>query len=229
MLPLGDNIPTTRPPIVVGVLIGLCIVLFLVQLLAEDGGQQLIRTFGFIPRSLFGTAILPLDPGQLPVGTTLMTYTLLHAGWPHLIGNLVFLWIFADNVEDALGHGGFVVFFFATSAAAALAHGWPMPNSLVPIIGASGGVSGVLGAFLMLYPHAEIRIAVPVPFTIRIVFLRAWVVLVAWFMLNFVLDQYFGRAAPIAFRAHVGGFIAGMLLVCFFAPTLRQRMRSLIG
>lgn len=226
MLPLRDNIPSARTPIVVTTLMVLCLIVYLIQLFAADGGEMLVRTFGVIPVRLFGTPALPLNPQHMPVGATLVTYALLHASWLHLLGNLLFLWIFADNVEDATGHLPFVVFFLLTSITAAIANAWIAPNSFAPIIGASGGVSGVLGAYLVLHPKAEISIAVPVLLAIRIVKLPAWIVLAAWFLFNFTLDQYLGSSAGIAFRGHIAGFIAGLLLIPFFAPRLRASLRA---
>jgi membrane associated rhomboid family serine protease len=228
VLPLGDNIPTSRAPVAVTVIIFLCFIIFVVQLIADDGGRALVDRFGFMPARLFGR-MLPVESTSVPPGATLVTYTFLHGSWMHLLGNLLYLWIFADNVEDATGHPQFIVFFLATSAVAAVAHAWPNPGSLAPIVGASGGVSGVLGAYLLLHPKAEISIAVPVFIVVEIVSLPAWVVLAAWFVLNFVLDFFFGNTAGIAFRAHIGGFIAGIVLIPFFAPGLRATLRTRLG
>jgi membrane associated rhomboid family serine protease len=226
MLPLGDNLPTSRPPVVVVVITVLCFIIFVAQLMSEDGGQALVKQFGFVPARLFGRSILPLDPSGMPLGATLITYVFLHGSWMHLLGNMLFLWIFADNVEDATGHPQFIIFFLMTGMVAAITHAWSEPNSFSPIIGASGGVSGVLGAYLLLHPKAEIKIAVPVFLVVQIVQLPAWVVLVAWFMFNFILDFVYGSASIIAFRAHIGGFIAGIALIPFFAPGLRTALRA---
>ena len=229
MLPLGDNIKTSRPPVVVVVIIFLCFIVFVAQLMSDDGGQALVERFGFVPARLFGRNMLPLDPSGMPLGATLMTYLFLHGSWMHLLGNMLYLWIFADNVEDATGHPQFIFFFLLTSMIAAIAHAWPDPNSFSPIIGASVGVSGVLGAYLLLHPKAEISIAVPIFLVVQIVLLPAWVILAAWFVFNFVLDVMFGSAAGIAFRAHIGGFIAGIVLIPFFVPGLRTTLRTRFG
>ena len=230
MLPIGDNIPTSRPPVAVAVIIGLSVIVFVAQLFwgdgADAGGRALVERFGFVPARLFGATALPLDPQGMPVGATLVTYVFLHGSWTHLIGNLIFLWIFADNVEDATGHPQFIVFFLTASIVAAMTHAWSDANSWAPIIGASGGVSGVLGAYLLLHPKAEIRIAVPVFVGVQIVSLPAWVILAAWFLFNFILDFFYGITAIIAFRAHIGGFIAGMVLIPFFAPELRNELST---
>jgi len=229
VLPLGDNIQTSRPPVVVVVIIILCVIIYLAQLMSDDGGQAVIERFGFVPARLFGRDVLPLDPSGMPLGATLVTYVFLHGSWAHLLGNMLFLWIFADNVEDATGHPQFIFFFLMTGMVAAIAHAWPDPNSFSPIIGASGGVSGVLGAYLLLHPKAEISIAVPIFLAVQIVMLPAWVILAAWFLFNFILDFMYGSAAIIAFRAHIGGFIAGIVLIPFFAPELRAALRTRLG
>jgi membrane associated rhomboid family serine protease len=229
VLPVGDNIQTIRPPVVVVVIIILCFIIFVAQLMSDDGGRALVERFGFVPAKLFGRNLLPLDPLGMPLGATLVTYVFLHGSWAHLLGNMLYLWIFADNVEDATGHPQFIIFFLVTSMIAAIAHAWPDPTSFSPIIGASGGVSGVLGAYLLLHPKAEISIAVPVFLVVQIVQLPAWVILAAWFVFNFVLDVIFGSAAGIAFRAHIGGFIAGIVLIPFFAPELRATLRTRLG
>lgn len=210
----------------VTVIIFLCIFVFAAQLFAGDGGSALIDHFGFVPSKLFSGNLLSVTPENVPLGATLVTYTFLHGSWMHLLGNMLYLWIFADNVEDATGHPQFIVFFLVTSAVGAVAHGWPDSRSIVPIIGASGGVSGVLGAYLLLHPKAEISIAVPIFLVVEIVSLPAWVVLAAWFVLNFVLDMLAGNAAGIAFRAHIGGFIAGIVLIPFLVPALRTALRA---
>jgi membrane associated rhomboid family serine protease len=229
VLPLGDNISTSRPPVVVAVIIFLCFIVFVAQLMADDHGQWLISHFGFVPSRLFGKSMLPLATTGVPIGATLVTYVFLHGGWMHLLGNMLYLWIFADNIEDATGHPQFIIFFLLTSAIAAVTHAWPDPGSFSPIIGASGGVSGVLGAYLLLHPKAEISIAVPIFLVVQIVSLPAWVVLAAWFVLNFMLDLFAGSVTNIAFRAHIGGFIAGVVLIPFFVPELWSTLRTRFG
>jgi len=140
---------------------------------------------------------------------------------------MIYLWTFADNVEDATGHFQFVVFFLLCAIIAALAQAWPDPGSRSPVIGASGGLAGVLGAYLLLHPRAEISIAIPIFVDIEIVQLPAWVMLIGWFVFEFVLNYFAGSTGTVvAFRAHIGGFIAGMILIPFFVPDLREALRS---
>jgi membrane associated rhomboid family serine protease len=137
----------------------------------------------------------------------------LHGGWLHLLGNMLFLWIFGDDVEDALGQPGFIVFYLLAGMMAALAQALPDPDSTVPIVGASGAISGLLGAYLVLYPRSQINVLVPIFIVVDVVRLPAFVVLAFWFVVQLLYD-FAGpdMAGGIAFRAHIGGFIFGMVM-----------------
>jgi membrane associated rhomboid family serine protease len=222
MIPINDNIRTEGSAIAVWTIMALCCVVFLLQLFSGDDNARLIVAFGFIPAELLSDAVLPSDLAGPSVLATMVTYMFLHGGWLHLLGNLLFLWIFADNVEDALGHPRFILFFVLCGIGAALAQAIPASDSLRPMIGASGGVSGVLGAYLLLYPRAEISVIVPVFVVVRVVRLPAWIVLLAWFLFQLLYSVIPDEAtANIAFLAHMGGFAAGLLLALCFAPRLR--------
>jgi len=140
----------------------------------------------------------------------------MHGGWMHLLGNMLYMWIFADNVEDSMGHGRFVVFYLLCGIAAALAQALPDPSSQVPMVGASGAISGVLGAYLLLYPHARVLVIVPIGFAYA-TRLPASIVLALWFGLQ-LLNELVAPpgAAGVAFRAHLGGFVAGVALIPLF-------------
>src|SRR5688500_16733624 len=137
----------------------------------------------------------------------------LHGGWMHLIGNMLYLWIFGDNVEDAMGHGRFIVFYLLCGVAAAMAQAIPDPQSVVPMVGASGAISGVLGAYLLLYPHARILVLIPLGIIMQTVRLPAGVVLLIWFGLQFLSSMMASGSGGggVAFRAHIGGFVAGVV------------------
>lgn len=216
-LPLGDSNPRLRidRPYVSYVLLASCFFIFLYQttLSYQDDGV-LIYGFGLIPAVLSGEAQLAPYLEELPAWATLLSYQFLHGGWDHLIGNLLFLWVFSDNVEDCLGHLRFLVFYLITGVIAGLVHVAIEPGSEVPLIGASGAISGVLGAYLLLHPFA--RLVVLIVFVPLV--LPAWLLLAGWFGFQFFASQADGTG-PVAWWAHIGGFAAGMILVVVF----RQR------
>ena len=222
MIPLRDDNPIRSRPVVTIAVIVLCTLVFLWQLsLSPDAEQQAAYLFGFIPALLFGNATLE---GQwIPAGATIVTGMFLHGGPLHLLGNMLYLWIFGDNIEDRLGHGRFVVFYLVCGAVAALGQGVIDPRSTVPMIGASGAISGVLGAYLVLYPRAKVLV-LSLVFLITTVRVPALVVLGIWFVGQLLssLMASPGSGGGVAFAAHVGGFVAGVLLIRVF---LRERRR----
>jgi membrane associated rhomboid family serine protease len=160
---------------------------------------------------------LPPDLELVPPSVTILTSMFMHGGWMHLIGNMLYLWIFGDNVEDSMGHGRFIVFYLLCGVAAALAQAIPEPNSQIPMVGASGAISGVLGAYLLLHPHARVLVAVPFGFILHTMRLPAGIVLALWFGLQLFSNLMTQPGeGGVAFRAHIGGFVAGMLLVGIF-------------
>ena len=217
MIPLRDENPTTRPPIVTVSLIVACVLIFLWQVSLGPYGQRPVISFGAIPALLLDDRILPPELYRIPAELTLVTSLFLHGGWMHLIGNMLFLWVFGNNIEDAFGHVRFIAFYLLCGILAGLAHALQDPSSQVPLIGASGAISGVLGAYALLYPNA--RVLTLVPFIIFfVVRLRAVVVIGLWFvfqLLNAVLDS---GAGGIAYLAHIGGFVAGVALLYVFKP-----------
>ncbi|MEO8443448.1 MAG: rhomboid family intramembrane serine protease [Gammaproteobacteria bacterium] len=191
--------------------IGLLLLAFAVQLLLVPGALAIPYGLAFVPGALFGGADLPAAGPGLPPPATLVSYQFLHAGWLHLLGNVAFIAVFAPKVERTLGHGRFTVLLLAGGIGAALAQAWPDPASPVAMVGASGAISGVLGAYLVLHPRAEIRVVLPVAGPL--LQLPAWVVLSWWFCLQLVYTNLSEVASGgIAFRAHVGGFICGLLM-----------------
>lgn len=221
MIPLGDDRSTRRAPVASRTILFACIAVFLWQWAGGEAAHNAALALGFTPGVFFGQAVLDPRLAWVPPSATFITYQFLHGGWLHLLGNALYLWIFADDVEEALGHVTFIVFYLFCGMLAALVQAWPDMNSTTPIIGASGAMSGLLGAYLLLYPRANIHVLVPILVVWEVVRLPAWVVLGFWFVVQLLYEQ----AAPamgggIAFRAHIGGFIAGLVLTPLLAPRL---------
>jgi len=218
MIPLRDDNPTTIKPIVTIGLIVLTSLVFLWQLsLGANGFRAAVMGLGVIPATLFGDKNLPAQLALVPPALTVLTSQFLHGSWMHLIGNMLYLWIFGNNVEDAMGHVRFAIFYLLCGIVAALAQALPNPDSVLPMIGASGAISGVLGAYLLLYPHARVLVLIPLGFYSRLVHLPAMAVLGFWFVLQLLSSALADpRAGGVAFGAHIGGFIAGMVLLPFF-------------
>ena len=216
MIPLRDENPTRTVPVVNYTLIGLCVLAFLWQLtLGDAGGQRAIFSLGVIPAVLVGDEHLPPDIASVPPVLSVLTSMFLHGGWMHLIGNMLYLWIFGDNIEEAMGRLKYLVFYIGCGVIAALSQALPHPESTVPMIGASGAISGVLGAYLMLFPHARVLTLIPLGFASQLVRIPAVWVLLLWFVIQ-LLSNSFGGDSGVAFSAHVGGFIGGVVLVGLF-------------
>jgi membrane associated rhomboid family serine protease len=218
MIPLRDDNPSNSKPYVAITFIVICVFVFLWQFsLGGAGGQRAIYSLGVIPAVLLGGQQLPPELQLVPPSFTVLTSMFMHGGWMHLIGNMLYLWIFGDNVEDSMGHGRFLVFYLVCGVAAAMAQAIPEPNSEIPMVGASGAISGVLGAYLLLHPHARVLVVVPFGFILHTMRLKAGLVLALWFGLQLVSNTMTQAGqGGVAFRAHIGGFIAGMLLVGLF-------------
>jgi membrane associated rhomboid family serine protease len=216
MIPIRDVIPSRTTPGVTITVIILNVLIYLLGLMMSDQGRDaFIYAFGLVP------AFFSL--------LNVFTAMFVHGGIAHLAGNMLFLWIFGDNVEDRLGHGRFIAFYLMCGFAAAIAQTMLSPNSLVPMVGASGAIAGVMGAYLVLYPHSRILMFFPLP---PIMFeLPAVFFLVMWFLVQFLngINQLpiFERNAVsggIAFWAHVTGFVAGLLLVVVMKRPERTRV-----
>ncbi len=219
MIPLRDDNPTSSAPVLTISLIAINVMVFLYQLsLDPRGGQLLVYQFGAIPSVVFGSNSLPSNIAVIPPVFSLFTSMFLHGGWLHLIGNMLYLWIFGDNIEDAMGKVRFFVFYVLSGLLAAFSHAIISPGSNIPMIGASGAISGVLGAYLVLYPRARVLVLIPLlGFFWRLFYIPAMFVLGFWFLLQIFSGGLEGSSAGgVAWGAHVGGFIAGMLLVGIF-------------
>lgn len=217
MIPIRDYNPTTRTPYVTIALIACCILVFIWQLsLDPRSGEIMVRQFGFIPALLFGHAAWADGTALIPSWTTLFTSMFLHGGIMHLAGNMLYLWIFGNNIEDVMGHTRFLAFYLLCGLIAAIAQAIPDPGSTIPMIGASGAISGVLGAYLLLFPKAQVQVIIPIGFFIMRTLSAGWL-LGIWIAFQVIS----GLAADpsgggVAWWAHVGGFVAGMALVHLF-------------
>ena len=220
MFPLKDNIQARNFPIVNIGLIIINIVFFIYQVTYGHMVDQLIYAFGFIPSRFFSQQAEGwLNPsGFLPVFSSMF----LHANLIHLISNMWMLWIFGDNVEDCMGHGRYLLFFLLCGVASVAAQAFANPQSSIPMIGASGAISGVLGAYFLTYPHARILTLLPIFILIYLIELPAYFFLGFWFLMQFVQGSLYSMNADkmvgggVAWWAHVGGFAAGVVLLQVF-------------
>lgn len=214
LIPIRDINPTRRFALVTFLLIGTNLAVFIYELLLGPSGELFVSTFALVPGRLFSS---PAIETPIPVWTTLFTSMFIHGGFPHIAGNMLYLWIFGNNIEDAMSRIRFVLFYFLCGAAAAYSHAVMNAASHVPMIGASGAVSGVLGAYLLLYPRARVHTLVFFGFYIRTIEVPAMFVLGFWFILQFLSAlMSAGAGSGVAWFAHIGGFVAGMILIGLF-------------
>jgi len=233
MFPLHDDNPTELLPVVTLLIMAACVgVWWLVQGagFSEPALTDSICALGAIPAEVTGAAARAAGPCRLGGLTwqALFSSMFLHGSWMHLVGNMWFLWIFGNNVEDSMGHLRFVVFYVLTGLVAALAHTLTDPASTVPMVGASGAISGVMGAYLVLYPRAAVHTLFFFVFFIRIVPLPAWVMLGYWMVIQVASSAAASaQGGGVAYTAHVGGFVAGAALILLFRnPKLVSAKRS---
>ena len=213
--PFRDDNPHNTTPIVTWCLIAICVATFIWQTqLGEPSDRLAVLAYGVIPADLFGLAELDPMISPLPAWMTIFTSMFLHGGWTHLGGNMLYLWIFGDNVEASMGRLRFLLFYLGCGVIAALVQSIAAPSSTLPMIGASGAIAGVAGAYLMLHPRANIRVFVWIIIFFTVMNVPAWIVLGFWF-LGQVLSQAASTAGQggVAFLAHIGGFIAGVILI----------------
>ncbi|MDP6786099.1 MAG: rhomboid family intramembrane serine protease [Rhodospirillales bacterium] len=211
-LPLKDNNPLEIIPfqVVTVSLIVACVAVFLWQVsLSDAAGNSFIFAYGTIPAVLFDVKILAPELVRVPAETTLITSMFVHGSWWHLIGNMLYLWVFGDNVEDSMGHRRFVAFYLICGIAAALTHAVTEPGSATPVVGASGAISGVMGAYLVLHPRVKVLALIFNRIPLR---LPAYVLLVGWIGLQ-LFNAYGGGDGSTAWWSHIGGFLAGAALV----------------
>lgn len=251
MIPLRDNIPSRTTPVVNYFLILVCVLMFVLQTGDRDG--RLTFLYGMIParishperpvviehrelvRTVFGVreaevrSEIPSPP--MPVWLTALSCVFLHGSLMHLAGNLWFLWVFGDNVEDRLGHLGYLLFYLGSGLLASFSHYRMYPESVMPTIGASGAVAGVMGAYLYLYPKANVVSLVPILFFLQILVIPAPVFLGLWFLLQLWQGTFAmgaGEAVGVAWWAHIGGFVAGFLVAWLLGTSGQTRPRVVV-
>ncbi len=216
MIPLRDNIPSSRTPVVNYLIMATCIGVFLAQIAAKDH----LHGYAFNPGYLINPkAIAAL--GWDTIILTIFTSMFMHGDFLHLGMNMLFLWVFGDNVEDRMGHIRYLVFYLLCGVIAALTHSLVSLFAPVPVLGASGAIAGVLGAYFMLFRGATVRALVPIFVIFTVMDIPAVVFLGLWFVFQ-LFSSVRGGGENIAFWAHIGGFVAGALLVRFFAVTPKK-------
>lgn len=209
MIPISDELPSRRVPLVTWGLIAVNSLVFVYELLLGPGVEPFLMAWGAVPAFITDPANHPLAP------VTLLTSMFLHAGWTHLIGNMLYLWIFGDNVEDVLGGLGYLLFYLGAGLVAGLAQVLVAPLSRVPGVGASGAIAGVLAVYLVLFPEAPVRVLVPGFYMLRVARVPALIVLGFWFVIQLFngflsLGMTTLATGGVAWFAHIGGFVAGL-------------------
>ena len=225
MIPLKDDNPTSGRPVVTYFLIGLCILIFLIQLSSQSYKTgQLFYSYGLIPSVLMGHNQLPMDLYVVPGYVTIFTSMFMHGGFMHLIGNMLYMWIFADNIEDNLGPAKFLIFYLLAGVGAAMTQVFMDTNSQIPMVGATGAIGGVLGAYLINHPNAKVLVLIPFGFFSQLIKIRALYVLGFWFILQFI-----SSGGGVAYAAHIGGFVSGMILILFFNKKIKRKNKIVKG
>jgi membrane associated rhomboid family serine protease len=220
MIPIRDEIKTHRTPFVNYGLILINVVVFLLTYVLNTNPEGVYSQFAFFPNELRQG----LDLGDV---RSILTSMFMHAGWVHLLGNMLYLWIFGDNIEDRLGHTNYLIFYLAGGVFAAFAHYLANPTSTIPTVGASGAIAAVLGAYLVFYPNSRVYTFIPIGFFIRLRLVPAVVVLSLWFILQLfsgVGSLGLGDQGGTAYWAHIGGFVFGLLVGLLFRNRGREPM-----
>ncbi|MEI9812019.1 MAG: rhomboid family intramembrane serine protease [Acidobacteriota bacterium] len=237
MFPYHDENETERTPVVTLAIIALCVLAWVGWQGAgsEKKVAESVCNMGLVAGELTGRAPvgsrIPMgdgmacvvDPG--PEYEHILTSMFLHGSWMHLLGNMWFLWLFGNNIEDSMTRPRFAVFYLLSGLAAALLQVWTDPSSPVPMVGASGAISGVMGGYLILYPRVKVYMIVPLGFWPLTFALPAWMTLIYWALLQ-LLGGFGGGEGGVAFWAHVGGFLAGMAMIKLFARRDRVAMHT---
>jgi membrane associated rhomboid family serine protease len=217
MFPLRDTQPSYSKPVVTTIIIVLNVIVFLFEVSLDSWTRNaFVETYGLVPERFSWASVL--------------TSMFLHGGWMHLLGNMWFLWIFGDNIEDIMGHGRFVLFYLGCGVAAALTQAYLTTDPRVPMVGASGAIAGVMGAYMVKFPHARVLSLVTIIFFFTTIEIPAWLMLIYWFgtqFLNGVGTIAYSHASGggVAFFAHVGGFVMGAVLVTALAQKPKYSRR----
>ncbi|GBE05373.1 MAG TPA: rhomboid family intramembrane serine protease [Nitrospirae bacterium] len=228
MIPYKDDNPTRTFPYVTIGLIAVNTMVFIWQVSIPSDPERIAFAYGAVPHFMLTfSTVQPIHP-FLSVFTSMF----IHGSFLHLFANMLYLWIFGDNIEDRLGKVRFILFYLTCGLLAAYAHALTESHSMVPMIGASGAVSGILGAYLLLFPHAKVRTIVILVFFIQVVRLPALFVIGLWIAIQFINGLLSAGAAPggggVAWFAHIGGFISGVLLIKVFLGSRKYSLKALI-
>ena len=228
MIPLKDDNPTNSTPIITYIIIGICVVVFLLEISSPNySSGALFYSWGVIPASLVHNLQVPEEIYRVPPMATLITSMFMHGGFMHLIGNMLYMWIFADNIEDELGKTKFIIFYILSGIAAALTQVYMNTESTVPMVGASGAIGGVLGAYIVNHPRAKVLVLIPLGFFTQIIKVPAIFVLGIWFILQFVSSAFSSSSGGgVAYGAHIGGFIFGAIAILFFNRGVKRSIRK---
>ena len=221
MIPFKDDNPTSRTPILTIAFITLNVAVFIIQTLYPESLRHAAYNYGAIPHYLLTlNTVQPIHPVM-----TIFTSMFMHGGLLHLISNMLYLWIFGNNIEDKLGYVKFILFYMLCGIGAAYSHALATPSSMVPMIGASGAVAGILGAYLILYPQAKVHTLIFLGFFIQVVRLPAVVVIGFWIIIQFINGIVSSSAASqggVAWFAHIGGFVLGIVLITLMTGKQRK-------
>ncbi|HSB08046.1 MAG TPA: rhomboid family intramembrane serine protease [Blastocatellia bacterium] len=246
LLPIGDdNQGRLTTPYVVYIVIAINALVFLVfqQATAGEAGAEFTYAYSVVPYEIThnvdlvtpvrvpGGPLIPQFPGPNPIWLTIFTSMFMHGGWMHILGNMLYLWIFGDNIEDNFGHAKFLIFYLVCGVAASFSQILADPNSPIPSLGASGAIAGVLGAYLIMFPRNRVRALLPLGFLWTTVELPAVVVLGFWIVIQ-IFSQYTSsfegaRGGGVAYMAHIGGFAAGLVLCLLLRRKTTPRARYL--
>jgi len=222
MIPFKDDNPTTIFPFVTIGLIAVNTIIFILQIFYPSDPRQVVFAYGAIPNYLLTfKAVQPIHPAL-----TVFTSMFMHGGFFHLAGNMLYLWIFGNNIEDKLGHVRFIIFYILSGIVAAYSHAITEPSSMLPMIGASGAVSGILGAYLLLFPHARVYTLIFFGFFVRVVRLPAIFIIGFWIVIQFIngiLSKGLANHGGVAWFAHIGGFAFGILMIKIFLGFKKRR------
>jgi membrane associated rhomboid family serine protease len=228
MIPIGDSPRTRTFPVITLTLIGVNGLVFFFELMLPTRLlDRFIAAWGVTPAFIVPALFAPWDPESWHPLATLFTSQFIHGGWAHIIGNMLFLWIFGDNVEDSLGHVSYLLFYLFCGVVAGVTQSLVLAGSRVPLIGASGAIAGVLGAYLVLFPHARVQVAIPMFFYLVPMVVPAPVMLGMWFLTQLIngtaaITFASGVTSGVGWWAHIGGFVAGYLLA-HILPVRRWR------
>ena len=231
MIPLKDDNPTSGKPVVTYFIIGLCIFLFFIEISSQSYKTgEFFYSYGLIPSVLTGQNQLPQDLYKIPPLATIFSSMFLHGGFMHLIGNMLYMWIFADNIEDGLGPKKFLIFYLLSGVGAAMSQVLMDTSSQIPMIGASGAIGGVLGAYLINHPNARVLVLIPFGFFSQLIKIRAIYVLGFWFILQFINSAMnSSQGGGVAYAAHIGGFLSGIFLILFFNKKPKKKGKIFKG